>query len=63
MFGATRFESTRKKDSKPTTFASRLVMNGVDICTVSKLLRHGNVAASERYAYLPDAHLPDAVER
>jgi site-specific recombinase XerD len=45
------------------TFASRLVMNGVDICTVSKLLRHGNVATSQRYAHLSDAHLQDAVER
>ena len=45
------------------TFASRLVMNGVDIYTVSKLLRHGNVATSQRYAHLSDAHLQDAVER
>ncbi|MFZ0981226.1 MAG: site-specific integrase [Candidatus Acidiferrales bacterium] len=45
------------------TFASRLVMNGVDIYTVSKLLRHGNVATSQRYAHLSDTHLQDAVER
>jgi site-specific recombinase XerD len=45
------------------TFASRLVMNGVDIYTVSKLLRHGSVKTSERYAHLSDSHLQDAVER
>jgi site-specific recombinase XerD len=45
------------------TFASRLVMNGVDIYTVSKLLRHGDVKTSQRYAHLSDVHLQDAVER
>jgi integrase len=45
------------------TFASRLVMAGVDIFTVSKLLRHGNVATSQRYAHLTDAHLQQAIER
>jgi len=45
------------------TFASRLVMAGTDIYTVSKLLRHGSVKTSERYAHLADAHLQQAVER
>ncbi len=45
------------------TFASRLVMNGVDIYKVSKLLRHGSVKVTERYAHLADVHLADAVER
>lgn len=45
------------------TFASRLVMAGADIYTVSKLLRHGNVATSQRYAHLTDTHLQEAVER
>jgi site-specific recombinase XerD len=45
------------------TFASRLVMAGTDIYTVSKLLRHGNVATSQRYAHLTDTHLQQAVER
>jgi len=45
------------------TFASRLVMAGTDIYTVSKLLRHGNVATSQRYAHLTETHLQQAVER
>jgi integrase len=45
------------------TFASRLVMAGVDIFTVSKLLRHGQVSTTERYAHLSTAHLAAAVER
>lgn len=45
------------------TFASRLVMAGTDIFTLSKLLRHGNVATSQRYAHLTDAHLQQVVER
>jgi site-specific recombinase XerD len=45
------------------TFASRLVMAGTDIYVVSKLLRHGNVATSQRYAHLAEAHLQQAVER
>jgi len=45
------------------TFASRLVMAGTDIYTVSRLLRHGNVATSQRYAHLTDTHLQQAVER
>lgn len=44
------------------TFASRLVMAGTDIYTVSKLLRHGNVATTQRYAHLTDTHLQQAVE-
>jgi hypothetical protein len=38
-------------------------MNGVDIYTASKLLRHRSVKTSERYAHLSDSHLQDAVER
>jgi integrase len=44
------------------TFASRLVMAGTDIYTVSKLLRHGSVKTTERYAHLADTHLQQAVE-
>jgi Phage integrase family len=45
------------------TFASRLVMAGVDIYTVSKLMRHGSVKVTERYAHLAATHLEQAVER
>ena len=45
------------------TFASRLVMSGVDVFTVSKLLRHGSVTTTQRYAHLTAAHLQAAVEQ
>jgi len=39
------------------TFASRLVQNGVDIFTVSKLLGHKSIAMTMRYAHLNDGAL------
>jgi site-specific recombinase XerD len=45
------------------TFASRLVMSGVDIYTVNKLMRHETLQVTKRYAHLADAHLQRAVER
>ena len=45
------------------TFASRLVMNGVDILTVNKLLRHKTLQVTMRYAHLAATHLHDAVEK
>jgi len=45
------------------TFASRLVMNGVDIFTVCRLLRHKSVQTTMRYAHLGDKHLASAVAR
>jgi integrase len=45
------------------TFASRLVMNGVDIFTVNRLLRHASIQMTMRYAHLADKHLKDAVEK
>lgn len=44
------------------TFACRRLRAGVDIYTVSKLLRHTSVM-SERYAHLSDADLRTAVNR
>lgn len=44
------------------TFASWLVMVGVDIFTVSKLLRHGDVT-TQRYAHLSTPHLAAAIEK
>ena len=44
------------------TFASWLVMDGVSILKVSRLLRHGNVEMTERYAHLDPEHLHEAVE-
>ncbi len=45
------------------SFASRLVMNGVDIFTVNRLMRHKNIQITMRYAHLADKHLKDAVEK
>jgi len=44
------------------TFASQLVMNGVDITTVSKLLGHANLTMTLRYAHLAQGHLKSAVD-
>jgi len=44
------------------TFASQLVMNGVDITTVSKLLGHASLTMTLRYSHLASSHLKKAVE-
>jgi site-specific recombinase XerD len=43
------------------TFASRLVMAGVDLYTVSKLLGHSSVVVTQRYAHLSPNQLAGAV--
>lgn len=45
------------------TFASHLVMNGTDICTVQKLLGHSSIKTTEIYAHLAPDFLKSAVER
>jgi integrase len=45
------------------TFASRLVMKGVDMRTVQELLGHKTLAMTERYSHLSPAHQLDAVQR
>ncbi len=45
------------------TFASRLVMAGVDLRTVQDLLGHKTIAMTERYSHLSPAHRLDAVQR
>jgi integrase len=45
------------------TFASRLVMAGVDIRTVQELMGHKTLAMTMRYAHLSAAHKLDAVQR
>lgn len=45
------------------TFASRLVMAGVDIRTVQTLMGHKDIKMTMRYSHLSDAHLRDAVSR
>jgi integrase len=44
------------------TFASRLVMGGVDLYTVMKLMGHHSIEMTQRYAHLAPSHLKQAVE-
>ena len=45
------------------TFASRLVMAGVDLLTVKELLGHKTLAMTLRYSYLSPTHQRQVVER
>jgi integrase len=45
------------------TFASRLVMSGVDLRTVQELMGHKTIAMTVRYSHLARTHLQEAVER
>ena len=45
------------------TFASRLVMAGVDLRTVQELLGHKSIITTMRYAHLAPGHKAEAVER
>ena len=44
------------------TFASQLIMAGVDITTVKELLRHKSLFMTMRYAHLAPAHKFKAVD-
>lgn len=44
-------------------YASRLVMAGVPLYTVSKLLGHADTEMTQRYAHLSPTYLKDAVDR
>jgi len=45
------------------TFASHLVMNGVDLTTVSKLLGHASITTTMIYSHLSREHINGAVEK
>jgi site-specific recombinase XerD len=45
------------------TFASRLVMKGVDVSATQKLLGHAGIRMTLRYSHLSASHLLDAVEK
>lgn len=45
------------------TFASRLVMAGVDLPTVKELMGHKNISMTLRYSHLSSDHKRNAVEK
>lgn len=45
------------------TFASHMVMSGVDLYTVSKLLGHSTVSVSEIYAHLRPEYMKESVSK
>ena len=45
------------------TFASHLVMQGVDLPTVKKLMSHSDIQTTMIYAHLAPDHLADAVDK
>jgi len=45
------------------TFASHLVMNGVDLPTVKKLMGHSDIQTTMIYAHLAPDHLEKAVDK
>lgn len=65
------FESARKKAQLTDfrfhdlrhTFASYLIMNGVDIRTIQYLLGHKDIKMTMRYSHLSRGHLQEAVDR
>lgn len=45
------------------TFASQMVMSGVDISTVSKLLGHADITTTQIYAHLAQDHVMDSIKK
>jgi integrase len=45
------------------TYASHLVMNGMDIRSVQELLGHSNIKTTQRYAHLAPDHLKEAAKK
>ena len=45
------------------TFASQLIMAGVDLVTVSKLLGHSNIKTTMIYSHLAQEHIKDGIKK
>ena len=58
-----KIEGLTKLHSLRHTYASHLVMKGVDLPTVQKLMGHSNIQTTMIYAHLAPDHLADAVEK
>jgi site-specific recombinase XerD len=57
------FPDVTKLHSLRHTFASHLVMNGVDLPTVKKLMGHSDIETTMIYSHLADDHVDKAVEK
>lgn len=57
------FPDVTKLHSLRHTFASHLVMGGVDLPTVKKLMGHSDIETTMIYSHLADEHVDKAVEK
>jgi site-specific recombinase XerD len=57
------FQDVTKIHTLRHTFASHLVMSGVDLPTVKKLLGHADIDTTMIYAHLADEHVDKAVDK
>ena len=57
------FKEVTKIHSLRHTFASHLVMNGVDLPTLKKLLGHSDIDTTMIYSRLTEKHVDAAVDK